>query len=91
MNNNKKNILWFTASSMKNLYVKMESWQKENKKRFLSFNIEKEDSNYACIALTNPSEVTIVNESPISVEVDNKVDVDVMGWYVTGSIDVSVD
>jgi hypothetical protein len=46
---------------MKNLYKKMENWQKENKKRFLSFSIEKENSNYACIALTNPSEVVIVS------------------------------
>ena len=60
--NNKKNILWFSATSMKNLYKKMENWQKENEKRFLSFSIEKEDSNYACIALTNPSEVVIVSD-----------------------------
>ncbi len=83
MNNNKENILWFTASSMKNLYIKMDRWQKENKKRFLSFNIEKEDSNYACIALTNPSEVTIVNKKPI--------EVDVKAWNYLGSVDVSVD
>ena len=59
--NNKKNILWFRATSMKNLYKKMENWQEENEKRFLSFSIEKENSNYACIALTNPSEVVIVS------------------------------
>ena len=39
----------------------MENWQKENEKRFLSFSIEKENSNYACIALTNPTEVVIVD------------------------------
>ena len=47
---------------MKNLYKKMENWQEENEKRFLSFSIEKENSNYACIALTNPSEVVIVSD-----------------------------
>ena len=36
---NKKNILWFSATSMKNLYKKMENWQEENEKRFLSFSI----------------------------------------------------
>ena len=67
--NNKKNILWFRATSMKNLYKKMENWQEENEKRFLSFSIEKENSNYACIALTNPSEVTLVDSGGREVDI----------------------
>ena len=60
LNDNKNNLIYFEGSSMRKLYENMQSWQQENKKRLLSMNIQKEDDNYSCIALTNPSEVVIV-------------------------------
>ena len=45
---------------MQDLYSQMDAWQQTNSKRFLSMTIHQEDGGYACIALTNPSEVVIV-------------------------------
>lgn len=59
--NNKRNILYFECVSVKTLYQKMNLWQKENNKRFLSMSINKYQEKYCCIALTNPSEVVIVS------------------------------
>ena len=43
----------------------MDACQQDTSKRFLSLTIHKEDDGYACIALTNPSEVVIVcRDSP---------------------------
>jgi len=39
----------------------MDAWQKSNQGRFLSLTIEKEGDAYCCIALTNPSEVILVD------------------------------
>lgn len=61
--NNKRNILFFAGSTMSALYKKMNDWQEENQKRFLSMSIEKDADTFCCIALTNPSEVVIVNGS----------------------------
>ena len=61
MENNKRNILYFEANSMLELYEKLNNWQVENKKRFLSLNILQENSKFACIALTNPTEVIITD------------------------------
>jgi hypothetical protein len=58
---NKKNLLYFEGSSMKELYENMEKWQHENQKRLLSLSIEREDNIYCCIGLSNPTEVTIVD------------------------------
>ena len=60
--NNKHNILYFEAQSMKDLHSNMDEWQKDNEKRFLSMSVNKDGDNYCCIALTNPSEVTITND-----------------------------
>jgi hypothetical protein len=46
---------------MKELFDLINLWQHENRKRFLSISIEKEDRKLCCIALTNPTEVMIVN------------------------------
>ena len=59
--NNKHNILYFEGSSMRVLHNTMDEWQKENEKRFLSMSVNKDGDSYCCIALTNPSEVVIVN------------------------------
>ena len=59
--NNKHNILYFEGSSMQILHKSMDKWQKDNEKRFLSMSVNKDGENYCCIALTNPSEVVIVD------------------------------
>ena len=63
MENNKRNLVYFEAQSMRELYGKMEEWQGENHKRLLSANIQREGNGFSCIALTNPSEVIIVDGS----------------------------
>ena len=59
--NNKRNILYFESNSMKDLHDNMNEWQIENEKRFLSMSINKDEGQYCCIALTNPTEVVIVD------------------------------
>ena len=72
--NNKHNILFFEGSSMRELHNTMDEWQKGNEKRFLSMSVNKDGNSYCCIALTNPSEVTIVGNrgfgdlEPVKVE-----------------------
>ena len=63
---NKKNLLYFEGSSMKELYQNMEDWQNENQKRLLSLSIEKENDIYCCIGLSNPTEVYIVDRNGIN-------------------------
>lgn len=63
MSNNKQNIYYFEGSSMRVLHDTMDVWQKENKKRFLSMSINKEGNSFNCIALTNPTEVIILDGS----------------------------
>jgi len=58
---NKNNLLFFEADSMKNLFDCLTKWQKENKKRLLSINVQQENNTFCCIALTNPTEVIICN------------------------------
>jgi hypothetical protein len=58
---NKRNLLYFEAASMRELHDKMNVWQEEKCKRFLSVSIEKDGENYCCIALSNPVEVVLVN------------------------------
>lgn len=58
---NKRNLQYFEAPTMRELYDMLDAWQQENSKRFLSLNIEKGEGAFSCIALTNPSEVIIVD------------------------------
>jgi hypothetical protein len=58
---NKHNLIYFEANSMRELYDNMEEWQKTNQKRLLSTNIQKDKRKFCCIALTNPTEVIICN------------------------------
>lgn len=58
---NKRNLQYFEASSMQELYNVVDAWQAENRKRFLSLNVERDGDMFCCIALTNPSEVMIVD------------------------------
>ena len=57
--NNKENLQYFEATSMKGLFNNMKDWQVKNKKRLLSTNIQQEGGMFTCIALTNPTEVVI--------------------------------
>lgn len=58
---NKRNLQYFEASSMQELYNVVDAWQSENRKRFISLNVERDGGMFCCIALTNPSEVIIVD------------------------------
>ena len=60
--NNKENLQYFEATSMKGLFNNMKDWQVKNKKRLLSTNIQQEGDIFTCIALTNPSEVVLCFE-----------------------------
>ena len=57
---NKKNLQYFEGASMRELYDNLKDWQEKNSKRLLSVSIQKDNDNFCCIALTNPSEVVIV-------------------------------
>ena len=59
--NNNRNILFFNNSTMMGLHQDMDNWQEKNQKRFLSMSIKKDAGIFCCIALTNPSEVVIVD------------------------------
>ncbi len=58
---NKRNILFFQAPSMRELYTAMDAWQVENRKRFHSLNVQPDEGGFSCIALSNPTEVIIVD------------------------------
>ncbi len=68
---NKRNLLFFEAASMRHLYEDMREWQVTNQKRFLSLSIQNDCGKFYCIALTNPGEVVITDRSGnVSVRVD---------------------
>ena len=60
--NNKENLQYFEATSMKGLFNNMKDWQVKNEKRLLSTNIQQEGGMFTCIALTNPTEVVLCTE-----------------------------
>jgi hypothetical protein len=66
---NKLNLLYFERPSVRELYGVMDAWQKANRKRFHSVNIQKDGDSFCCIALTNPTEVVITDEQGYSVQV----------------------
>ena len=67
--NDKQNLGFFQASTMAELYWVMDAWQKENGQRLQSLNIQPDGGTFSCIALSNPSEVVIVDRTgePLSV------------------------
>jgi len=69
--NNKHNLVYFESRSVRALYEQMDDWQKTNHKRLLSVSVQKDADMFCCIALTNPSEVTIVSPSGEAVWVSN--------------------
>jgi hypothetical protein len=56
---NKRNLLYFEAPSMAQLFSLMQSWQVENEKRLHSVSVERDGDKFCCIGLTNPTEVII--------------------------------
>lgn len=58
---NKHNLQFFQASSMRELYDSMRKWQDANNTRLLSISIQQDGGVFCCIALTNPTEVVITS------------------------------
>ena len=56
---NKRNLHYFEAASMRTLYADLDQRQESNQTRFLSLSIHRDGLVFACIALTNPTEVII--------------------------------
>ncbi len=56
---NKRNLHYFEAPTMRGLYETMDAWQESNRERLLSVSIEKDGDAFCCVALTNPTEVII--------------------------------
>lgn len=61
MADNKRNLHYFEAPSMRELFAAVDAWQVEHRKRLLSLNVERDCDRFCCIALTNPTEVIIVD------------------------------
>lgn len=60
---NKRNLMFIENPSVRGLYEQLDEWQKANRKRLHSVQIQKDGDNFCCIALTNPTEVIITDES----------------------------
>jgi len=58
---NKRNLHWFEAPSMRELYTSLDEWQTQHRKRFASLSVQQDGSTFCCIAVTNPTEVIIVD------------------------------
>ena len=70
--NNKINTYFFESHSMKSLFDKIHLWQKDNKIRLLSLSIEKDQDSFCCIALSNPTEVSIKKFKVPSIEIGSR-------------------
>ena len=68
--NNKKNLQYFENKTMRGLYEDMQTWQEDNQKRLPSTEIMKDGDMFAWIALTNPTEVMLVDNwgRPLAME-----------------------
>ena len=60
IDDNKRNLCYFEAATMADLFTAMDAWQVENRKRLLSMSVQPDAGRFCCIALTNPTEVHIV-------------------------------
>ena len=58
---NKRNLLFFEAPTMRELFADMDEWQATNRKRLQSVSVQPDGDGFACIALSNPTEVIIVD------------------------------
>jgi hypothetical protein len=75
---NKQNLHYFESDTMRGLFEAMNQWQVEHQKRLLSLSIQADAGTFACIALTNPTEVVITS-------LDGQRHADIMG---SGSLKV---
>lgn len=57
---NKRNVLYFEAPTMRSLFETIDQWQEQHRKRLNSLNVQKDGNLFCCIAVTNPTEVVIV-------------------------------
>jgi len=58
---NKRNIVYFEGETMRGLYEAIDTWQETERKRLASLSVQVCDGKYCAIAVTNPTEVVIVN------------------------------
>ncbi len=58
---NKRNLLYFEAPTMRELFAEMDEWQAKHRKRLQSVSVQPDGGAFAAIALSNPTEVIIVN------------------------------
>lgn len=74
----RRNVLYFEAPSVRELYENMQRWQEAEDKRLLSVSIQLDGNKYCCIALSNPTEVVIAGvgtyNGALKVSVDNYMD-----------------
>src|SRR3954451_6637126 len=63
VDDDKENLLYFEAPSMRKLHEIMSHWQIDNRKRLLSTSVQQDGTMFCCIALTNPTENTIVGRN----------------------------
>ena len=61
MDDNKRNIVYFEGETMRGLYEAIDTWQESERKRLASLSVQVCDGKYCAIAVTNPTEVVIVN------------------------------
>ena len=71
MDDNKRNLVWFEAPTMRGLFDAMDTWQTENRKRLQSVSVQHDGGAFCCIALTNPAEVVITSRFGSDASVTN--------------------
>lgn len=77
MGKNYQNLFYFRAKTLKKLYKKLDRFQKKNKKRYLQLHIVKDKNiyenkcRYVCFALSNPTEVKIVDDYGNSAQISS--------------------
>jgi hypothetical protein len=76
---NKRNLVYFEHSTMRDLYLQIDNWQTSHRKRLQSVAIHKDGDMFCCIALTNPAEVIITDIGGES------------AWVTSGALRVHVD
>jgi len=58
----KSNLVYFECSSMSELYASLKGWQNSNQKSFISLSIQKDGTNFCCVAIISPIELTQIIE-----------------------------
>ena len=58
---NKRNLLYFEAPTMRALFAEMDEWQAKHRKRLQSVSVQPDGGSFAAIALSSPTEVIIMS------------------------------